>query len=145
MIRKFLTRLPTSSRMQVRSYNAAPEYLPVQLGPRSRKSTGCTVRLVPPIGLTRPVASPTLNNREPVQPRTRRAVFIAAPGTETLDLVGPLQVFSLGLCSRQSAPSLQTGGCIAAGEGQHQRLQIQRCVPQFGSGCRPIQIVTLDC
>src|SRR5438045_3586765 len=29
-----------------------------------------------------------------VQPRTRRVVFIAAPGTEILDLVGPLQVFA---------------------------------------------------
>src|SRR5260370_35015415 len=28
------------------------------------------------------------------QPRTRRVVFIAAPGTEILDLVGPLQVFA---------------------------------------------------
>src|SRR5438105_507389 len=148
MIRKFLTRLPTSSRMQVRSYNAAPEcrprILPVQVGPRSRKSTGCTARPVPPIALTRPVASPTLNNREPVQPRTRRAVFIAAPGTETLDLVGPLQVFSLGLCSRQSAPSLQTGGCIAAGEGQRQPLQTRQRVPQFGQACRQVRIAILD-
>jgi transcriptional regulator GlxA family with amidase domain len=29
-----------------------------------------------------------------VQPRTRRIVFVAAPGTEILDLVGPLQVFA---------------------------------------------------
>ena len=35
-----------------------------------------------------------LNNKEPVQPRTRRIVFVAAPGTEILDLVGPLQVFA---------------------------------------------------
>jgi len=35
-----------------------------------------------------------LNNKEPVPPRTRRVVFIAAPGTEILDLVGPLQVFA---------------------------------------------------
>src|SRR5947209_3700065 len=35
-----------------------------------------------------------LNNKEPVQPRTRRVVFVAAPGTEILDLVGPLQVFA---------------------------------------------------
>ena len=34
-----------------------------------------------------------LNNKEPVQPRTRRVVFVTAPGTEILDLVGPLQVF----------------------------------------------------
>ncbi|HXM73695.1 MAG TPA: AraC family transcriptional regulator, partial [Chthoniobacterales bacterium] len=33
------------------------------------------------------------NNKEPAQPRTRRIVFVAAPGTEVLDLVGPLQVF----------------------------------------------------
>jgi transcriptional regulator GlxA family with amidase domain len=35
-----------------------------------------------------------LNNKEPAQPRTRRVVFVAAPGTEILDLVGPLQVFA---------------------------------------------------
>ncbi len=29
-----------------------------------------------------------------VQPRTRRIVFVAAPGTEIIDLVGPLQVFA---------------------------------------------------
>ena len=34
-----------------------------------------------------------LNNKEQVQTRTRRVSFIAAPGTEILDLVGPLQVF----------------------------------------------------
>src|SRR5438477_8837164 len=34
-----------------------------------------------------------LNNKEPAQPRIRRVVFVAAPGTEILDLVGPLQVF----------------------------------------------------
>ena len=34
-----------------------------------------------------------LNNKEQVQTRTRRVLFIAAPGTEILDLVGPLQVF----------------------------------------------------
>src|SRR5207302_10626900 len=97
-----------------------------------------------PRRMTRPVASPTLNNREPVQLRTRRAVFIAVPGTETLDLVGPLQVFSLGLCSRQSAPSLQTGGCIAAGEGQRQPLQTRQRVPQFGQVCRQVRIAILD-
>src|SRR4029077_14857010 len=80
MIKKFLRRLPTSSRMQVRSYNAAPEYCPSS-SDRYQESQ----RDVPPdqirqIGLTRPVASPTVNNREPVQPRTRRAVFIVAPG-----------------------------------------------------------------
>jgi transcriptional regulator GlxA family with amidase domain len=35
-----------------------------------------------------------LNNKEPSQPRTRRVAFVAAPGTEILDLVGPLQVFA---------------------------------------------------
>jgi transcriptional regulator GlxA family with amidase domain len=35
-----------------------------------------------------------LNNKEPVQPRTRRVLLIAAPGTEILDLVGPFQVFA---------------------------------------------------
>src|SRR5947207_11722738 len=36
-----------------------------------------------------------LNNKDPVAPRaTRRIVFVAAPGTEILDLVGPLQVFA---------------------------------------------------
>ena len=35
-----------------------------------------------------------LNNKEPLRPRTRRVVFLAAPGTEVLDLVGPLQVFA---------------------------------------------------
>jgi len=34
-----------------------------------------------------------VNNKEQVQTRTRRVLFIAAPGTEILDLVGPLQVF----------------------------------------------------
>src|SRR6266404_8800707 len=34
------------------------------------------------------------NKKEPVQPRTRRVVFIAGPGTEILDLVGPFQVFA---------------------------------------------------
>src|SRR5256712_14153867 len=29
-----------------------------------------------------------------LQPRTRRIVFVAAPGLEILDLVGPLQVFA---------------------------------------------------
>src|SRR3989442_13895649 len=29
-----------------------------------------------------------------LQPRTRRIVFVAAPGVEILDLVGPLQVFA---------------------------------------------------
>src|ERR1700680_1619557 len=48
----------------------------------------------PPVGRTRPVASSDLNNKERVQPRTRRVVFIAGPGTEILDLVGPLQVFA---------------------------------------------------
>src|SRR5213080_3083149 len=32
--------------------------------------------------------------RTAVQLRTRRIVFVAAPGTEIIDLVGPLQVFA---------------------------------------------------
>jgi transcriptional regulator GlxA family with amidase domain len=35
-----------------------------------------------------------LDNKEQVRPRTRRLLFIAGPGTEILDLVGPLQVFA---------------------------------------------------
>jgi transcriptional regulator GlxA family with amidase domain len=36
-----------------------------------------------------------VNNKDPVTPRaTRRIVFVAGPGTEILDLVGPLQVFA---------------------------------------------------
>jgi transcriptional regulator GlxA family with amidase domain len=35
-----------------------------------------------------------LFNKDQVQPPTRRVVFIAGPGTEILDLVGPLQVFA---------------------------------------------------
>ena len=34
------------------------------------------------------------DNKEPVSRRTRRIVFVAAPGTEIIDLVGPLQVFA---------------------------------------------------
>jgi transcriptional regulator GlxA family with amidase domain len=46
----------------------------------------------PPVGRTRPVASS--DDKEPASPRTRRIVFVAAPGTEIIDLVGPLQVFA---------------------------------------------------
>jgi transcriptional regulator GlxA family with amidase domain len=35
-----------------------------------------------------------LNNKEQFQPLTRRVLLIAGPGTEILDLVGPLQVFA---------------------------------------------------
>jgi len=35
-----------------------------------------------------------LNDKDPASPRTRRIVFLAAPGTEIIDLVGPLQVFA---------------------------------------------------
>src|ERR1700720_87541 len=35
-----------------------------------------------------------LNNKEQIQPRTRRVLLIAGPGTEILDLAGPLQVFA---------------------------------------------------
>jgi transcriptional regulator GlxA family with amidase domain len=34
------------------------------------------------------------NNNSSFEPRTRRIVFVAAPGVEILDLVGPLQVFA---------------------------------------------------
>src|SRR5207248_10882056 len=34
------------------------------------------------------------NNGSGASRRTRRIVFVAAPGTEILDLVGPLQVFA---------------------------------------------------
>src|SRR3989440_4211148 len=37
---------------------------------------------------------PPLNNKEPAQTATRRIVFVTGPGTEILDLVGPLQVFA---------------------------------------------------
>ena len=51
---------------------------------------------------------------------------------------------SLVLCLRQNAPSLQIAGCIAAGGGQRQPIQTQRCVPQFGRVCRPVQIAIPD-
>jgi transcriptional regulator GlxA family with amidase domain len=35
-----------------------------------------------------------INNQESVSPQTRRIVFVAGPGVEILDLVGPLQVFA---------------------------------------------------
>src|SRR5438874_10545587 len=35
-----------------------------------------------------------LNNKGQLSARTRRIMFVAAPGTEILDLVGPLQVFA---------------------------------------------------
>src|ERR1700726_3782009 len=35
-----------------------------------------------------------LNNKAQLSARTRRIIFVAAPGTEILDLVGPLQVFA---------------------------------------------------
>jgi transcriptional regulator GlxA family with amidase domain len=34
------------------------------------------------------------NNKSSLEPRTRRIVFVAGPGVEILDLVGPLQVFA---------------------------------------------------
>jgi transcriptional regulator GlxA family with amidase domain len=34
------------------------------------------------------------NNKSRFEPRTRRVVFVAGPGVEILDLVGPLQVFA---------------------------------------------------
>jgi transcriptional regulator GlxA family with amidase domain len=49
-----------------------------------------------------------LSNKEQVPPRTRRVVFIAGPGTEILDLVGPFQVFTRAaeMFSRQNPLSL---------------------------------------
>ena len=46
--------------------------------------------------------------KEPVQPRTRRVLLIAAPGTEILDLVGPFQVFTRAaeMFGRQNPGSL---------------------------------------
>jgi transcriptional regulator GlxA family with amidase domain len=38
--------------------------------------------------------SPRKNNTLKLEPRTRRIVFVAGPGVEILDLVGPLQVFA---------------------------------------------------
>src|SRR5205809_6933856 len=35
-----------------------------------------------------------INNQESLSPQTRRIVFVAGPGVEILDLVGPLQVFA---------------------------------------------------
>ncbi len=34
------------------------------------------------------------NHKSPFEPRTRRILFVAGPGVEILDLVGPLQVFA---------------------------------------------------
>src|ERR1700716_219596 len=47
-----------------------------------------------PRGFARSRKVNRLFNKEQVQPRTRRILFIAGPGTEILDLVGPLQVFA---------------------------------------------------
>jgi transcriptional regulator GlxA family with amidase domain len=48
------------------------------------------------------------NNKEQIQTRTRRVLFIAGPGTEILDLVGPFQVFTRAaeMFSRQNPRSL---------------------------------------
>src|SRR5438067_9894978 len=57
------------------------------------------------------------NTRAPGQTRTRRVVLIAGPGTEILDLVGPLQVFTRAaeMFSRQNpgAPPIYTVEVIA--------------------------------
>jgi transcriptional regulator GlxA family with amidase domain len=37
---------------------------------------------------------PPDDNKSPFEPRTRRIAFVAGPGVEILDLVGPLQVFA---------------------------------------------------
>src|ERR1700736_3720651 len=49
-----------------------------------------------------------LNNKEKIQPRTRQVLLIAGPGTEILDLVGPLQVFARAaeMFSKQNPRSL---------------------------------------
>ncbi|MEY2527854.1 MAG: hypothetical protein QOE73_2625 [Verrucomicrobiota bacterium] len=49
-----------------------------------------------------------LYNKEQVQTRTRRVLFVAGPGTEILDLVGPLQVFARAaeMFSKQNPGSL---------------------------------------
>jgi transcriptional regulator GlxA family with amidase domain len=49
-----------------------------------------------------------LNNKEQAQPQTRRVLLIAGPGTEILDLVGPLQVFARAaeMFSKQNPGSL---------------------------------------
>src|SRR5438046_3932954 len=48
------------------------------------------------------------NTSVPAQTRTRRVVLIAGPGTEILDLVGPLQVFTRAaeMFSRQNPGAL---------------------------------------
>src|ERR1700731_3900399 len=49
-----------------------------------------------------------LNSKEQMQPRTRRVLLIAGPGTEILDLAGPLQVFARAaeMFSKQNPGSL---------------------------------------
>ena len=55
-------------------------------------------------------------NKEEVQPRTRRVLFIAGPGTEILDLVGPFQVFTRAaeMFSKQNpgSPPIYSGEVI---------------------------------
>src|SRR5438094_8884314 len=49
-----------------------------------------------------------INNQESLSPQTRRIVFVAGPGVEILDLVGPLQVFARAseMHAKESAGSL---------------------------------------
>ena len=49
-----------------------------------------------------------INNQESFSPQTRRIVFVAGPGVEILDLVGPLQVFARAseMHAKESAGSL---------------------------------------
>src|ERR1700716_2465709 len=61
-----------------------------------------------PRGFARSRKVNRLFNKEQVRPRTRRVLLIAGPGTEILDLVGPLQVFARAaeMFGRQNPGSL---------------------------------------
>ena len=66
-------------------------------GPAANKKVKRKWRRSSPVAAatrTRPAPSSDLNGKETLRPRTRRVAFIAPPGTEVLDLVGPLQVFA---------------------------------------------------
>ncbi len=69
-----------------------------------------------------------LYNKEEVQPRTRRVVFIAGPGTEILDLVGPFQVFTRAaeMFSKQNpgSPPIYSGEVITT---SRQRSFVTNC------------------
>jgi transcriptional regulator GlxA family with amidase domain len=63
-----------------------------------------------------------------VQPRTRRIVFVAAPGTEILDLVGPLQVFARAaeMFSKQN-PGSPPIYCVEVISASSQRSLVTNC------------------